>query len=270
MKYELIDTGEGKKLEAFGAYRLVRPCAHALWKCSKKSEWKSADAIFSRDEKEGWTGSLPDSWKVEIEGLTLKVSATDFGHLGLFPEHQIAWKMLGELPLKNKKVLNLFAYSGAASLIAAKNGAKVCHLDASAKMVGWARENARINRLDSAPIRWITDDVRKFLKREIKRESKYDVILLDPPSFGRGAKKEVFKIEEEIGPLLQDCRKVLTKDPLCIFFSCHTAGFTPLVMQHLLSDATPKKNGKLESGEMYIPSETRALPLGCYACWSRK
>jgi len=269
MKYELIDSGDGKKLEDFGPYRLIRPCGHAFWPISHPKEWETIHATFSREGKKHWTGNFPETWNIEMLDLKFKISPTDFGHLGIFPEHEQAWKWIQHMNLENSKVLNLFAYSGGASLMAAKQGAQVCHLDASPGMVKWARDNAKLNELEKAPIRWIVDDVMKFLKREIKRESLYEGLIVDPPSFGRGNKGEVFKIEEEIIPLLMHCRKVLSKKPKFVFFSCHTPSFSPKVMHHLLELMMKGKGGHIESGEMLIPSKkSRELPMGCYARWS--
>lgn len=270
MDYKLIDHGNGKKLEQFGTHRLIRPCGHAIWPVQHRGEWDTADAHFSREGKKGWEGNLPSSWHMDISGLKVKIAPTDFGHLGAFPEHINNWDWLQEIDLHGKRVLNLFAYSGIATLVAAKAGAKVCHLDSSSGMVQWARENAALNHLSDHPIRWIVDDAVKFVKREIKRESYYDGIILDPPSFGRGAKGEVFKIEEEIVPLLKDCKKLLTKDAQFVFFSCHTPHFSPTVMHHLLESSIGRKKD-IESGEMLIRSEkARDLPLGCFARWKAK
>ncbi|HSX12529.1 MAG TPA: class I SAM-dependent methyltransferase, partial [Rhabdochlamydiaceae bacterium] len=203
MSYSLLDSGNQQKLEKFGDFLIVRPCAQALWEPKLKEEvWAGADAHFSRDGGNRWTlkRALPHSWQVELKGLLFKISPTDFGHLGIFPEHHLLWQWAAKQIRKEEspQILNLFAYSGGATLALAKAGAQVCHLDASEKMVKWARENARLNQLDEAPIRWIVDDALKFLKRELKRGKRYDGIILDPPSFGRGNKGEVFKIEHDL------------------------------------------------------------------------
>jgi 23S rRNA (cytosine1962-C5)-methyltransferase len=269
--YQLIDSGNGLKLEDFSDVRLIRPCQQAVWNPKfGKEEWGRANAIFSREGKGGWQvkNNLPASWRVLIEGLTLKASATDFGHVGIFPEHHILWQFLKKKVKPSFHFLNLFAYSGAASLIAAKNGGKVCHVDASKPMVGWAKENAILNHLEEAPIRWIIDDAVKFLKRERKREVFYDGILLDPPSFGRGPKKEVFKIEDEIHPILNACRDVLSKKPSFLILSSHTPGFTPTVLANLLSETFSGFNGSISSGELLLTSLAGfPLPSGSYAIW---
>ena len=232
--FTLVDSGNCRKLERFGPYLLSRPCSQAVWlpQLSEK-EWDKADATFSREQENKWTykRQLPQMWHIEVSGLLFKISPTDFGHLGIFPEQKPFWEWIETTVRLNVKassrprVLNLFAYSGGATLAAAKGGAAVCHLDASKGMVTWARENAALNGLEQAPIRWIVEDVKKFLLREQKRGSRYEGIILDPPTFGRGTKGEIFKIEEEIVPLLHDCRALLSEHPLFVLFSCHTPGF---------------------------------------------
>lgn len=272
-KYFLVDSGDQQKLERFGSYLITRPCSQALWKPTlSKSEWDCADAHFSRDGGNSWNykTKLPAQWISEVEGVRFKISPTDFGHLGVFPEHSLLWKSMKEAIRTRKEplVLNLFAYSGGATLAAASAGAKVCHLDASKGMVAWARENAKLNQLESAPIRWIVDDVSKFLMREIKRGVRYDGIILDPPSFGRGAQGEVFKIERDIHDLLHLCRKLLSENPLFLIFTTHTPGMTPIVMEHLLKQKMHGLKGNIETGEMILPSEAGFnIPCGSYARW---
>ena len=243
-----------------------RPWSVALWEPAERS-WK-ADSSFSREEREGWQGKVPKSWEVAYAGLKFKISLTDFGHVGLFPEHRIIWDWAENLIATRRKaprVLNLFAYSGGATLACARAGAELCHLDASKGMVDWARENATLSGLDKAPIRWIVDDVFKFLKREIRRGRTYDGIILDPPSFGRGSRGEIFKIERDIPELLSLCKALLSDTPLFFALTTHTLGVTPLAMEHLLSAILP---GKISSGEMQIPSACgRALPSGHFARW---
>lgn len=269
--YELIDSGAGRKLERFGAFILSRPCAQAVWqKRLPEKIWLDADAIFTREEENRWIkkSHLPSSWLCDIDGLIFKIQPTDFGHLGIFPEQRPFWNwMRSHLQAHKKaKVLNLFAYSGGSTLAAAQGGAEVCHLDASKGMVAWARENAQENNLTHAPIRWIVDDVMKFLQREIKRENRYEAIILDPPTFGRGAKNELFKIEEQIIPLLEMCREVLSDKPLFILFSCHTPGFTPQALTNLLKDTTQGLPGTIDSGEMLLQNEL-PIPSGSFARW---
>lgn len=279
--YTLIDSGNGRKLERFGLYVLSRPCSQAVWKPQQPEEiWKKAHAIFSRDQENKWTtqGKLPETWQVEVADIIFKLSPTDFGHLGIFPEQKPFWEWIQSTLEQTRqsqqpRVLNLFAYSGGSTLAAAKGGAAVCHLDASKGMVTWARENAIINGLEKAPIRWIVEDVQKFLARELRRGSRYEGIILDPPSFGRGAKGEVFKIEDNIISLLNDCRQLLSEKPLFMLFSCHTPGFSPLVMQHLMQQTMQGLKGDLEVGEMTLAGEAGVFPVpsGTYAKWmSRK
>lgn len=274
--YELIDSGNGRKLERFGHYLLVRPCSQAVWQMQlTEKEWKKADAVFSRNEENKWTyfRQLPERWKIESAEIWFKIAPTDFGHLGIFPEQTHSWEWLQKIikaySRRKPRILNLFAYSGGSTLAAAKAGASVCHLDASKGMVSWARENAVLNKLENAPIRWIVEDVKKFLARERKRGSKYEGIILDPPSFGRGSKGELFKIEEDVIGLLQDCRDLLSDHPLFILFSCHTPGFSPLVMEHLLAQNMQGFKGKIESGEMVLDGKGKTfdVPSGTYAKW---
>ncbi len=292
--YRLIDSGKGKKLEQFGPYVIERPCSQAVWdpRLSEK-EWKArAHASFSREGKSGWTfmkPGVPQEWTIETESHSMRLQPTDFGHLGIFPEQLSQWKKISTLVKRRyektkvrPKVLNLFAYSGGSTLASAMGGAAVCHLDASKGMVDWARNNAEINGLKDHPIRWIVEDVIKFCKREEKRGSRYDGIILDPPSFGRGSKGEVFKIEDEIGPLLSLITSLLTDAPLFVLFSCHTPGFTPVTMEYLLEDAFQRRKGLLSthssitSGEMllggakgeYAEEGARPIPSGTYALFS--
>lgn len=274
MSYALLDSGNQEKLERFGEYIVRRPCSQALWRpVLAPKEWDKADAFFTRDGGNKWITQrkLPASWVVEIENIRFKISPTDFGHLGVFPEHSTLWRGMQESIRKRAtpQVLNLFAYSGGATLAAAKVGARVCHLDASKGMVTWARENATLNGMQEAPIRWIVEDVAKFLTREIKRGSKYDGIILDPPSFGRGSKGEIFKIESDLQELLAQCRRLLSDDPLFVIFSSHTPGFTPVVMHHLMFQMMEGVKGSIETGEMNIPAkQTLELPCGSYAKWT--
>lgn len=265
MDYELLDCGNEKKLERFGPFSLIRPAPQAIWNPQNPQLWKEAHGEFQREKGNQWKKkAFPSSWNISFHSLQFKLTPTDFGHLGLFPEHAQHWDwMLKALP-NPSKVLNLFAYSGAATLALAQAGHSVCHLDASKGMVEWARENAALNHLTKAPIRWIVDDAVKFLKREVKRASHYDAILLDPPTFGRGSQGQVFKIERDILPLLELCRSVLSSSPAFILLTAHTPGFTPLIMEQLLSHTLPK--GKIESGEMTLPGKM-ILPTGTFAHW---
>ncbi len=276
--YSLLDSGNGRKLEKFGPYTLSRPCSQAVWKPQlPQDHWEQAHAFFSREQENLWRSNskMPDMWILEVAGLKFKISPTDFGHLGIFPEQKNFWNWIQTtlLPLKNHadkpRILNLFAYSGGSTLAAAKAGASVCHLDASKGMVTWARENAALNGLENKPIRWIVEDVKKFLHREIKRGARYDGIILDPPSFGRGAKGELFKIEDSIIPLLEICESLLSDKPIFFLFSCHTPGFSPLVMQHLLEQCLKNRKGRIDMGEMVLEGQPPAfnVPSGTFGRW---
>jgi 23S rRNA (cytosine1962-C5)-methyltransferase len=277
-EYVLLDSGDFQKLERVGSYTLVRPALQALWKPRlPQSEWKRADAVFVRDEsgKGQWRfkgAKLPEQWIAKVETLSFIVRLTDFGHIGFFPEH------FQELPLLQKSImntkakpfrcLNLFAHTGGLTLQLAKSGSHLVHLDASKKSVDWARDNAKAAGLESAPVRWIVDDVRKFVSKEIRRGAKYDGIILDPPSFGRGAKKEVWKIEDDLGSLLSDLEKLHSENFSFLFLTCHTPGITGLAMQNLLG-STRYGKGHYIYGELAVSEEksTRKLPSGSFCLW---
>lgn len=277
--YHLIDSGNGRKLEKFGQVLISRPSAQAVWQPQlSPSEWNKADAVFTREGDKKWL-KMPvglESWTIDVAGISFKISPTDFGHLGIFPEQGRFWEWIqtaiGSAIASGRKeihVLNLFAYSGGITLAAAKAGAHVCHLDASKGMVTWARDNATLSGLQEAPIRWIVDDVNKFLQRELRRGSRYDAIVLDPPSFGRGSRGEVFKIEDDLPVLLKSCRDLLSDTPLFVLFSCHTPGFTPVAMHHLMTQMMTGKGGAIDSGEMVLTGKEGvfSLPSGTYARW---
>lgn len=278
--YELLDSGEGKKLERYGAYTLVRPASQAIGKPMRpKEEWEDADAVFTREESFRWDKKFKGEWAVEISGIKFLLSTTDFGHLGVFPEQKDLWDWIALKIQEAKKtrkeplkVLNLFAYSGGATLVAAREGAEVCHLDASKGMVAWARENAALNGLDKKPIRWIIDDVKKFLLREIRRNASYDAIILDPPTFGKGSQAQVFKFESDLYFLLELCRDLLSKNPSFILLSCHTPNITPIGLQNVLSQVMQDYPGKIENGEMLLKGMNAVYPLpnGIYARWTHE
>jgi 23S rRNA (cytosine1962-C5)-methyltransferase len=279
--YELLDSGAFQKLERFGGVVLARPCAQAVWRQTlPESEWRKATATFFREGGNQWRGRdrLPATWEIEVDGSRFQLSSTDFGHLGIFPEQRDQWRRIREVCVEYRKkqgraaqVLNLFAYSGGSTLAAAHAGAEVCHVDASKGMVDWARKNATLNGLDDKPIRWIVDDVTKFLERELRRERSYDLVILDPPSYGRGAKGEVFKIENDLPPLLALIGKLMSKEPLGVLLSCHTPELTPISLHHLLLQGFGGKGGKLEQGEMVLKGAEKVLPVpsGGYCWWVR-
>jgi 23S rRNA (cytosine1962-C5)-methyltransferase len=277
--YELLDSGEFQKLERFGSVVLSRPCAQAVWRQNlPKADWQRATAAFFRDGGNQWRGRdrLPATWEIGVDGTRFQLSSTDFGHLGIFPEQRDQWRRIRELcaayPKAHQRaprVLNLFAYSGGSTLAAAHAGAEVCHVDASKGMVDWARKNAALNGLEDRPVRWIVDDVTKFLERELRRDRSYDLIILDPPSYGRGAKGEVFKIENDLPPLLALIGRLMSSQPLGVLLSCHTPELTPLSLHHLLLQEFGRLGGSLEQGEMQLRGGKDVLPVpsGSFCWW---
>lgn len=269
--YELIDSGDGRKLERFGKYVLARPCSQAMWRPSSgATDWARADASFDREDGNRWHGrsNLPKEWQIETAGIKFKLGGTDFGHLGIFPEQRAQWKWIRETVEKkggqrNVSVLNLFAYSGGSTMAAALGGAEVCHLDASKGMVEWARENAKLNGLAERPIRWIVDDAHKFMKREIRRGRKYDAIILDPPTFGRGAGGEMYKIERDLKTTLDLVGELLSPTPAFVLFSSHTPGLSVTVAENILAQMWPA--ARIESGEMLLEGRSVPCPSGIYA-----
>ena len=274
--YELLDSGDGRKLERFGKYVLARPCSQAMWRPSKSAaEWERADASFDREDGNRWHGrsNLPKEWQIETAGIKFKLGGTDFGHLGIFPEQRAQWRWLRQQVeattasdgSRRLSVLNLFAYSGGSTMAAALGGAEVCHLDASKGMVEWARENARLNGLADHPIRWIVDDAHKFMKREIRRGRKYDAIILDPPTFGRGAGGEMYKIERDLKDTLGLVKDLLSERPSFVLFSSHTPGLSQIVAENILGQLFP--TATLESGEMLLePSSLIPHPPSLFPC----
>lgn len=277
--YELLDSGSFQKLERFGSVVLSRPCAQAVWQqMLPKSDWQKVTATFFRDGGNQWRGrdKLPETWVIDVDGTKFQLSSTDFGHLGIFPEQRDQWRRIRETCAEYAKrhgrparVLNLFAYSGGSTLAAALAGAEVCHVDASKGMVDWARKNAALNGLEEKPVRWIVDDVTKFLERELRRERQYDLLILDPPSYGRGAKGEVFKIENDLPPLLALLGKLMSPQPLGVLLSCHTPELTPISLHHMLLQQFGRKGGKVEHGEMQLRGAKDVLPVpsGSFAWW---
>lgn len=269
--YQLLDSGDGRKFERFGRYTLVRPCSQALWRPTlPAADWSAADASFDREDGNHWhgRGNLPKEWQITTADIRFKLGGTDFGHLGIFPEQRAQWKWIretvrGRIAAEGAAhVLNLFAYSGGSTLAAALGGAEVCHLDASRGMVDWARENAALNGLAAHPIRWIVDDAHKFMRREIRRAHQYDAIILDPPTFGRGAGGEMYKIERDLKETLSLVKDLLSSHPLFVLFSSHTPGLSPIVAQNILSQLFP--NATLDAGEMLLEGNTKPCPSGIF------
>ncbi len=276
--YQLLDCGNGQKLEQVGPYRFVRPASQAVWRPTlSASEWKNVDGVYTRysggNGKWSFPGKKPTKeWAIEMAGIGFINKMTDFGHLGIFAEQLDNWKILQELCApageRKLKVLNLFAYTGGSSLAAARGGAEVTHLDASKTSVAWGRENQAQSGLSEAPIRWIVDDVQKFVAREVRRGTFYDGIILDPPSFGRGSKNELWKIEEHLPDLLSELKKIKSKDFKFMLLSAHSNGFTPVALKNLLQDFQGETNGRYEMNEMLIRQKNseKALPSGA-CCW---
>ena len=261
--YELIDSGGGRKFERFGRFTLVRPCSQALWRPENPSAWTRASATFDREEGNRWHGrsALPAEWTIETAGIRFKLSGTDFGHLGIFPEQRAQWNWIRGRS-EGAKVLNLFAYSGGSTLAAAQGGAEVCHLDASKGMVQWARENAALNGLKDHPIRWITDDAHKFMEREVRRGRRYDAVIFDPPTFGRGANGEMYKIERDLKKTLSLVKALLSGRPLFVLFSSHTPGLSCKVAANILGQTFP--GSRIETGEMLLEGRSLPCPSGIY------
>ncbi|QSH41703.1 class I SAM-dependent methyltransferase [Lentisphaerota bacterium ZTH] len=277
MEYRLLDTGNCRKLEQAGKYRLIRPALNAFWTPTlKQAEWDQADGVFERNSSGGgnweWKNKVPDSWLIRWGGFDLTVKPTNFGHLGFFAEQYANWEWFRKvIPMitGEVKTLNLFAYSGVGSMAMAEAGARVTHLDAARGMIEWGRDNQRINACVPDTIRWIADDVQKFVRREIKRGNKYNGIALDPPTFGRGSKGQLWKIEQHLGQLLLDCRKLKDDSkPFFIVLSCHSPGFSPLVLERMVRDVFG--NGESYTGEMTVPEgEQRCLPAGNFVRFSQ-
>ena len=265
--YELLDSGDGRKLERFGRVTLARPCAQALWRPSCPALWTRATASFDREDGNRWHGrsALPKDWTIATAGMRFKLGGTDFGHLGLFPEQRAQWRWIREKVNGERgkvSVLNLFAYSGGSTVAAAQGGAEVCHLDAAKGMVQWARENAALNGLADHPIRWIADDAHKFMAREVRRGRRYDAIILDPPTFGHGANGETYKIERDLKTTLELTRQLLSEHPIFVLFSSHSPGLSCRVAENILGQIFPQAT--LESGEMLLEGKGLSCPSGVF------
>ena len=271
--YEVIDTSNGEKLERWGKYILLRPDPQVLWDTPKKNPtWKNLNAHYHRSKKGGgeWEFfDLPEQWAIHYRDLTFHLKPFSFKHTGLFPEQAANWDWFSDLIQKANrpiKVLNLFAYTGGATCAAAKAGASVTHVDASKGMVTWAKENAAASGLADAPIRWIVDDCVKFVEREIRRGNHYDAIIMDPPSYGRGPKGEIWKIEEKIHPFIALCQQLLSDDPLFFLVNSYTTGLAPAVLTYLIStEVVSKHGGTVVSDEIGLPVSDNGLVLPCGA-----
>lgn len=280
--YEVIDTSGGEKLERWGKYRLVRPDPQVIWNTPKDPAlWRRKNAHYHRSKKGGgeWEFfDLPKKWQIHYKNLTFHLQPFSFKHTGLFPEQAVNWDWFSSLIReevekgREVKVLNLFAYTGGATVAAAAAGAKVTHVDASKGMVNWAKENALSSGLQDAPIRYLVDDCVKFVEREIRRGNHYDAIIMDPPSYGRGPKGEIWKIEEQIYPFIQLCMKVLTKKPLFFLVNSYTTGLQPAVLAYMIRyEMVPRFGGTVAAEEIGLPVSENGLVLPCGASgrWSR-
>lgn len=273
-EYKIIDAGNGEKLEIWNGIVLRRPDPQAIWSINKnKCEWDNPDAFYHRSNKGGgnweFRRKLPDYWTIKYKELTFKVSPTNFKHTGLFPEQAANWDYAIEKiknSKRNIKVLNLFAYTGAATIACSYAGAtEVVHVDASRGMTEWAKENMRLSHLENNKIRFIVDDCLKFVEREARRGNKYDVIIMDPPSYGRGPNGEVWKFEDNIYNLIISCMKILSDNPLFMLINSYTTGISSTVLENILKTTILKKypNGVVSSGEIGLPIENNNLILPC-------
>ena len=270
--YEVIDCSKGEKLERWGDYILVRPDPQVIWDTPRKEKgWHKMNAHYHRSKKGGgeWEFfDLPQQWSIHYRNLTFQLKPFSFKHTGLFPEQAANWDWFSELIKKAGrpvKVLNLFAYPGGATIAAAAAGASVTHVDASKGMVTWAKENASSSGLADAPIRWIVDDCVKFVEREIRRGNHYDAIIMDPPSYGRGPKGEIWKIEESIHPLVKLCAQLLVNRPLFFLINSYTTGLQPAVLSYLIGTELKRFPGKVTADEIGLPVSSNGLTLPCGA-----
>jgi 23S rRNA (cytosine1962-C5)-methyltransferase len=274
--YRLVDCGSGMKQERWGKYTLVRPDPQIIWPRSSGEDWSGYDALYHRSSKGGgqweYRQSLPESWTIGYRDLRFKIRPTSFKHTGLFPEQAVNWDWFSDKIRRSARpiqVLNLFGYTGAATVAAAAAGATVCHVDAADGMVRWCRENAALSGLEKSPIRYITDDCLKFVRREIKRGRRYDAVIMDPPTYGRGNQGEMWKLEDHLWELLLECRNILSDRPLFFLVNAYTARLSPTVVVNLLAGILGKAGGVISGGEIGLPIEAdgKILPCGIYGRW---
>lgn len=271
-EYEVLDCSGGEKLERWGNYILVRPDPQVIWDTPKRmKEWNQKNGHYHRSNKGGGEWEffhLPEQWKIHYRNLTFHLKPFRFKHTGLFPEQAVNWDWCAEKIKSSSrpvKVLNLFAYTGGATLSAAAAGASVTHVDASKGMVTWAKENAISSGLGNAPIRWIVDDCVKFAQREIRRGNHYDAIIMDPPSYGRGPKGEIWKIEDSVYSFIRTCCQLLSDQPLFVLVNSYTTGLQPAVLAYMLGTELKKFGGKITAGEIGLPVVSSGLSLPCGA-----
>lgn len=271
--YEVLDTSDGEKLERWGKYLLVRPDPQIIWNTERKHKgWQRPNGHYFRSNQGGgeWNfWNLPKNWDIRYKNLTFHIQPFQFKHTGVFPEQAVNWEWFGEL-IRNAnreiKVLNLFAYTGGATLVAAEAGAQVTHVDASKGMVTWAKENAIASGLGGAKIRWIVDDCVKFVEREIRRGNHYEAIIMDPPSYGRGPKGEIWKMEDSIYPFIQICARLLSDSPLFFLINSYTTGLQPAVLSYMLhTEVVSDFGGHVEADEIGLPVTSTGLTLPCGA-----
>lgn len=278
--YELLDCSCGERLERWGHVTLIRPDPQVIWQTEKKHPlWRKADAVYHRSNTGGghWEvrGKVPERWDIRYKDLVFNVRTMGFKHTGVFPEQAVNWDYVRDLIEKANRpvrVLNLFSYTGAATVSALKAGAQVVHVDASRGMVQWAKENAQSSGVIDRPVRWIVDDCVKFVQREIRRGNHYDILIMDPPSYGRGPGGEVWKLENEIYSFVELCRGVLSENPIAVLINSYTTGLSPAVMQYILSSVlSPSFGGFTESDEigLSVTSSGLVLPCGATAIWKR-
>lgn len=280
--YELLDSGEGEKLERYGEVVLSRPDPQALWAKSLSPEaWKNVYAEFSHEDSRGkWNiiKDIPPSWNITLSNVTCSLKLSPFKHVGIFPEQLVHWVWLQEIIKthidsgKKVSVLNLFGYTGGASIAAAHAGAEVCHVDASESAVRWSKINRDMSGLPDDSVRFIVDDARKFVEREIRRGKKYDIIIMDPPLYGRGSKNELWKIENDLVPLLSKIKKLISPNPIAILLNGYASGYSHIAYKQALEKITKDLNGTLSSGELAIAQShsDRLLPCGIFAKWESK
>ncbi|MEM9160482.1 MAG: class I SAM-dependent methyltransferase [Verrucomicrobiota bacterium] len=276
--YEILECGDGMKKERWGEIVLVRPDPQVIWPL-KGGSWGKFDAYYQRSKKGGgawdYKRQLPESWKIGYKDRAFKIRPTNFKHTGLFPEQAANWDWFSKLISrdvqegKEVKVLNLFGYTGGATVAAAAAGAQVCHVDAAKGMVAWCRENASISGLENAPIRYIIDDCVKFVEREIRRGNRYQGIIMDPPSYGRGSKGEIWQFERDLWGFLQKCIKIVAPNPSFVLVNAYTTGISPTIVGNLLRETMSDHKGKVTSGEVGLPisNSGNTLPCGLYARW---
>ena len=277
--YEIIDMANGEKLERWGNIKLIRPDPQIIWKNkSFPNEWENANARYNRSNTGGgaweYKKRLPESWQVKYKNLTFNIKPMGFKHTGLFPEQAVNWDwMINKIQQskRNIKVLNLFAYTGGATVACLSAGASVCHVDSSKGMTTWAKENVESSGLRERPVRFIIDDVVKFVQREIRRGNKYDAIVMDPPSYGRGKNGEVWQFENNIADLVELCMQVLSDDPLFFLINSYTTGISSRVLANLLELNMKNHKGKITSGEIGLPMKNSnlVLPCGIYGRWEK-